>query len=237
MKINEGKLLLLFSGILSGMLLSSFVVNTPSKPAIILSYQQYQRYNQEANGLRSEIKGLYKDMNELKSKLTFYYNSNEKNKSVIDTLKKELDEVKLFYGLSEVEGPGVKIVIDDRHDFINNEEIMNYITHNSDLLGIVNELKNAGAEAISVNEKRINDKTAITCEGPVIMVNGEYIVPPFEILAIGDPEALQYALSLSESHMTEMKSRGLYINIVKSDKIVISSKNHKLSSEFMKQLD
>lgn len=237
MKFNEGKTLLLFTGILTGILLSAFIVNTTSKPAVILTYQQYQKYNREANELKAEIKGLYKDENNLENKLTNYYKSNQKNKSVTDTLKKELDEIKLFSGQSKVEGTGIMIVIDDRHDYVNNEEIMNYITHNTDLLRVVNELKNAGAEAISINEKRINERTAITCEGPVIMVNGEYIVPPFEILAIGDPEALQYALALPESHISQIKDRGLYVKIVKKDKITINDLTQKFTIEHIKKME
>ncbi|MCX7884114.1 MAG: DUF881 domain-containing protein [Caloramator sp.] len=237
MKINEGKALLLFTGILTGILLSIFIINTTSKPAIILTYQQYQKYNSEANELKSEIKGLYKDKNDLVKKLSNYYKSNQKNKSVTDTLRKELDEIKLFAGKCKVQGTGIMIVIDDRHDYINNEQIMSYITHNTDILRVVNELRNAGAEAISVNGKRITDRTAITCEGPIIMVNGEYIVPPFEILAIGDPEALQYALSLPESHISLLKDRGLYVKIVKKDRITIDELSQKFTVEYMKNIE
>lgn len=235
MKFDEGKVLLMLTGILSGIVLSVFIVNTSTKPTVILTYQQYQKYNIEANELRSELKGLYKDMNDLDKKLKKYNSSSEKNKSVMDTLKKELHDVRLFYGSSKVEGPGLRITVDDRHDYIDNEEIMDYITHNSDLLRVVNELKNAGAEAISINGKRFFNKTAITCEGPVIMVNGEFIVPPFEILAIGDPEALQYSLSLPESHIAEMKSRGLFLKIEKKDSITIDGINHTNIIRYMKQ--
>lgn len=235
MKFNEGRLLLLFTGIMTGILLSSFIVNTSSKPAIILTYQQYQKYNQEANELKSELKGLYIDERDLRNKLNNYYTNTQKNKNVTETLKRELEEVKLFAGEKSVNGPGIEIEIDDRHDYVNNEEIMNYITHNTDLLSIVNELRNAGAESISINGKRFYERTAITCEGSVIMVNGEYIVPPFQISAIGDPEALIYALSIPESHVAQMKERGLYVKITKRDKITIKQLNYRFLPRYMKQ--
>ena len=64
------------------------------------------------------------------------------------------------------------------------------IVHDIDLMKIVNELKNAGAEAISINGQRIVTTSAIECDGNVIIVNGEKIAAPFEIKAIGLPEAL-----------------------------------------------
>lgn len=64
------------------------------------------------------------------------------------------------------------------------------VVHNTDLLSIVNELKNAGAEAIEINGQRVIDNTAITCEGNIIMVNGERVGSPFTINAIGSPELL-----------------------------------------------
>lgn len=47
------------------------------------------------------------------------------------------------------------------------------VVHNSDLIAIVNILKHANAEAISINGQRIISTSAITCEGSVIKINGE----------------------------------------------------------------
>ena len=54
-----------------------------------------------------------------------------------------------------------------------------------DLLRVVRDLFAAGAEAISINDQRVVLNTSITCEGNVIMVNGEKISSPFVIKAIG----------------------------------------------------
>ena len=59
-----------------------------------------------------------------------------------------------------------------------------------DLRDIVNEIKNAGAEAISINDHRVVTSTYIICGGNIINVNGEKIGSPFVIKAIGLPETL-----------------------------------------------
>lgn len=222
MKFDEGKVLLLLSGLLLGIVITSFIVNTSISPTSFLTYQQYEKMSREVNELHSEIRGLNREYSDLSKKLGKYEGSGQGNKSVLDTLNNELKDTKLFYGYSTVYGPGIKITINDRHQNIyDNPDVMFDITHNWDLLYLVNDLKNAGAEAISINGKRIVGNTSITCEGLVIMVNGEYIVPPFEISAIGDPEALMYSLNLPESHYKDMESRKLYLKVERKDKIKI----------------
>ena len=53
------------------------------------------------------------------------------------------------------------------------------------MLSIVNELFNAGAEAVSVNNQRIISTTAINCAGTVITINNQKVSVPFVIKAIG----------------------------------------------------
>lgn len=225
MKIDESKLLLLFSGILTGVVLTAFLINTKTNPTRFLTLREYQNTSAQLNGLRVEIKGLYRDYGELNSKLYNYENGTNPNKDVIKTLKKELDDLKKFYGNSEVEGPGIKITIDDRHkaEYIDENDLFNSITHDVDLIYMVNELKANGAEAVSINGQRIYLNTAITCEGPVIQINNENIVPPFEILAIGDPDGLLYSLSIDDSYYKFMKFRGLSLKSERLTNIKIPS--------------
>jgi uncharacterized protein YlxW (UPF0749 family) len=237
MKFDEGKILLLLSGVLSGIVFTSFIVNTSVSPTTFLTYQQYHRMNQQVNELKSEIKGLYKELDQLDQKLRKYDSSSEKNNSVLETLSKELKEVQLFYGSSPVEGPGIKLIVDDKHktSYESDEELWNSITHNTDLYYLVNDLKSAGAEAISINGKRIVGSSSITCEGPTIMINGEYVVPPFEILAIGDPKALEFSLTLPESKFKELELRGLPLKVEKVNLIKINGVTKVNNFKYIKQ--
>ena len=69
-----------------------------------------------------------------------------------------------------------------------------YIIHYENLLYLVNDLRNAGAEGISINGQRIVVSSEIRCVGNVILVNTTRLAPPFEISAIGDPKALELSL-------------------------------------------
>jgi uncharacterized protein YlxW (UPF0749 family) len=239
MKINEGKILLLLSGILVGIFIAVFIVNKTLNPTTFLSYQDYEQMSLDANQLKSEVKSINKDIEGLDHKLLTYDNSDNKKETITETLRNELEDFKITYGVSKVEGPGIILSINDRHkkQYLNPDDVQLSTTHDEDLYLIVKDLKDAGAEAISINGKRIIESTAITCEGPVIMINGQYIVPPFIICAIGDPEALNYALTTQEySRYKDLQIRDLELKISKVNRLVINGIDNIATPKYAKPI-
>ncbi len=84
------------------------------------------------------------------------------------------------------------------------------LIHDEDLLKLVNELKAAGAEAITVNEQRVVASTEIRCAGPTISVNNNRISPPYVIQAIGDPAGLESALKMRGVALLKLCNSGGY---------------------------
>ena len=151
--------------------------------------------NKELNNLKTQVlktKEKYEDIyNRLEGMQQQIETARERVTSSDNQLKSMEEKIKKYnniLGTTEVTGPGVKITITDAN--VNNSIMALFnpedlIVHNTDVLEIVNELKNAGAEAISVNGQRISANTAISCDGNVIVINGEKVSSPFEINAIG----------------------------------------------------
>ena len=114
-----------------------------------------------------------------------------KNNSELEEAQKEIKEGNKMIGLTDVKGPGVTITLTDSK--IDPETVFNpnaLLLHDMDILSIVNELRNTGAEAISINDQRVITTTSIKCGGAIININGERIGAPFIIKAIGLPENL-----------------------------------------------
>lgn len=124
-------------------------------------------------------------------------------------------------GLTEVNGQGVSIVCKDGEVSSSSILTSQYLVHDGDLLNLINALKNAGAEAISVNEQRIVNKTSVYCSGNIIMINNERVGSPFVIKAIGNPEALYGAIVMPGSYYSKMKEDGVQVSITKENSIVI----------------
>lgn len=135
-------------------------------------------------------------------------------------------------GLTEVNGQGVTIVCKDGEISSSSVLTSQYLVHDGDLLNLINALKNAGAEAISVNEQRIVNKTSVYCSGNIIMINNERVGSPFVIKAIGNPEALYGAIIMPGSYYSKMKEDGVQVSITKENSIVIPKYNGNYKYEY-----
>jgi len=115
-------------------------------------------------------------------------------------LLEDLKSAKFLAGLTSVKGPGIVVTLNDSKKPYTNMLPSNFpppnIIHDTDINQIINELKQAGAEAVSVNDQRLVAVSAVRCAGPTVYVNNTQAAPPFVIRAIGDPKTLLPALNL-----------------------------------------
>ncbi|MFJ8578871.1 DUF881 domain-containing protein [Micromonospora sp. NPDC093277] len=72
------------------------------------------------------------------------------------------------------------------------------VVHQGDVQAVVNALWAGGAEAMSIMDVRVLSTSAVRCVGNTLLLHGRVYSPPFKIVAIGDPGALQKALAASE---------------------------------------
>lgn len=111
-------------------------------------------------------------------------------------IKEEIELYKKYIGYTDVFGEGIILIVEDSYKNIeNNDEILDLIVHDIDIRIFVDALKDAGAEAISVNDIRIvNGLSKIYCNGPIIKINDVEQSPPYIIKAIGDKYKLSNAI-------------------------------------------
>jgi uncharacterized protein YlxW (UPF0749 family) len=100
----------------------------------------------------------------------------------LPTLVHELNQLKLVNGLLEVTGPGVVIVLDGALSAV-------------ELQDLVNELKNAGAEAIALNGHRLIARSVIISTGAGISIDATPISRPFVLQALGDADTILTAMT------------------------------------------
>lgn len=142
-------------------------------------------------------------------------------------LQAKIEKYENLLGLLNVKGQGIVISVSDNEAYNQNNSFSsvntsNYLVHDGNLVAIVNELKAAGAEAISINGKRVTAETAITCAGNVIQVNGEKVGSPFVICAIGQKDLLYGEVTKNGGTLYKLKRYGVRTEIKKSDNIEIS---------------
>lgn len=150
--------------------------------------------------------------------------------------EEELKRNNILIGLTDVTGEGVIVTLRDKTNVSSDSNILNpsdVIVHFSDILGIVNELKNAGAEAISINDQRIVSTTSITCEGNVISLNGEKTSSPFVIKAIGSSIYMDSALTRAGGTIENL-NRYIQATVKQSENITIKKYDGVMNPKYIK---
>lgn len=211
----------------------------------VKSYNSIVSQNYEENNLRSEVlkykekyDNILKEIDKVNTELQERIEKATENNSELEDAKNQINEGNRMIGLAEVTGSGVVISIADSE--INPNTVLNsnnLVVHDKDILKIVNELKNAGAEAISINEQRVTLTTSIICGGNIININGERIGSPFIIKAIGLPEALAN-LSRPGGYLNNLEQdRKLKVSLKKVNDITIPKYSGVLNFKYLNSND
>lgn len=149
----------------------------------------------------------------------------------------ELKNMNSLLGYTDLEGQGISITVQDGDSSTVKSLVSNYWVHDGDLIKIVNLLRNAGAEAISINDERIVSSTAITCAGNIVRINGKKVGSPFVIKAIGLTEKLYGTVTVTDDYLKQMELEGVKVTIEKKDKVYIEKYNGIHTFNYAKNID
>lgn len=226
-KKNNGMTWLVILSILLGILLS-FKMNQTIEDYDLVSLKNLQTMKNEINNIRKEIddiKGLTEERKKELAKLESVINDEEAD--ISEHLINEIKSLRLTSGLEDVQGPGITIIIDDNPDEeIVGRHIDDDVVHDADVQNILNDLRKAGAEAISINGQRVMSMSEIKCGGPIIRVNGRSSAPPYVIKAIGDPKLLYAAISAPNTYGWILKEvNKLRVETIMKDNVYIPKYN------------
>lgn len=99
-----------------------------------------------------------------------------------------------------VSGPGLTVTLTDAPSdpLPDGAKPDDLVVHQQDIEDVMNALWKGGAEAMTVQGRRVTARTVIRCIGNVILVDGARFSPPYVVSAIGDPKTLQTSLSTDE---------------------------------------
>jgi uncharacterized protein YlxW (UPF0749 family) len=118
---------------------------------------------------------------DLREQIRDYERAEIEGRSAIEVSEEVLDRLTAFAGLRAVTGQGIVIDIEGSFD----------PTAVNDL---IYELRNAGAEAIAVDDIRITASSVAMLGTGAIEIDGVPIGPSFSISAIGSPDGLRAAI-------------------------------------------
>ena len=152
---------------------------------------------------------LREEMETLEEQLSEYQQAT--GRAVLEALVEELNKVRIINGLAEVSGPGIEVSLDGPIGVL-------------DLQDLINELRNAGAEALTINGERLTLYSVIASpEDGGMTVNGVELSRPYVLQAIGDPETMETALLRSGGLIAtlERNYEGLAVSVVKRERMIL----------------
>lgn len=161
------------------------------------------------------------------------YKKNEKSEEdAMALLEEEVEQKNMLLGITDVQGEGIVITMNNPSDYTAEDSRP---INASDLVMLINELRMAGAEAISINEQRIIAKSdVVEISESIYYINGERVTAPFTIKAIGDIKYLTSALSIKGGYIDTYTQNGIKIHLEGKNNVVIEKYKKNITLNYVK---
>jgi uncharacterized protein YlxW (UPF0749 family) len=145
---------------------------------------------------------------------------------LLESLVDEVNRLRIANGLVEVSGPGLEVLAATPVSVL-------------DLQDLINELRNAGAEALAINGQRLVAQSAVTTDGSSILVDGQAVQPPYRLQAIGDPQNLEAALLRPGGLVSLLRqnNRGLSITTQQKAKLTLPVRSQSVQFVYAKPVE
>ena len=165
---------------------------------------------QALNGLQAASRKAERDINDLESTRDQLRSSTQRRTTALEQARKEVQTLGVLAGTVPASGPGVRITVSDPK----NQLSLNH------LLDGLEELRNAGVEAVEINDRvRVIAQTSFEEDPDGVRVDGVVLKPPYVIDAIGSPDTLAGALQFQDGFTDDVEMDGGSVSIKKADHI------------------
>lgn len=119
----------------------------------------------------------------------------------------------ILAGALPVAGPGIEVVV---HDPGAQLTAPTFVT-------VLEELRNAGAESIELNDQRITASSWLGTRTGGLVVSGQEITAPYTWRVIGDPQTLAVALDIPGGALASIRGVGAAAEVTQLDRVEITS--------------
>ncbi|MGI8684075.1 MAG: DUF881 domain-containing protein [Acidimicrobiales bacterium] len=212
--------LLALGCILLGFLVATVARTRPADPAARLTREYrladlIERQQQSTTVLRREVASLRAGVEEVRG-------SQAGGEAQAAEREQELADLGLAAGLVALEGPGVRVTLDDSElDRAPTGNVNDLVVHSQDVQAVVNALWKAGAEAVAINGQRLVSTSAVLCVGNTLLLNGTVHSPPYTVAAVGAGRDRFEADSLVRRLHDDAAAFGLRFSVDREDSVEV----------------
>ena len=220
-----------------------FKVAKPTKETNIDTMQEAELRQQLANW-KTKYEETREKTQEITNTLETYKKESTSDINTKQALEAEYKTLEQALGKTDVEGEGIIITLREKSENELGENEYKTQIYANDLIYIVNTLKDAGAEAISINDERIIASSDIVMVGEVnefintltIKINSKYIRSnEYEIKAIGNSSYLENSVFGKGGYITQIE--GINATAKKLNKVRINKYNGEIENKYMEEVN
>ena len=157
---------------------------------------------------------IKKNLEEFEKSIVEYNSQSTDTQGTLELLRNDIRKANIDIGYTDVKGPGLMITLwDGDYEYVDA----------TDLLFAINELKFAGAEAISINDIRVVNTTSLPeMSTDYIVMDRGRIVSPFTIKVIGDIKYLESVINIKGGLKDFIKNEGKNISYTVENEVYIN---------------
>ncbi len=216
-----------------------FKVAKETKETNIDTMQEAELRQQLANW-KTKYEETREKTEEISNTLETYKKESTSDIKTKQALEAEYKTLEQALGKTDVEGEGIIISLREKNENeLSEDEFITPIVA-EDLIYIVNYLKDAGAEAISINDERIINNTDIVDIGDFvnIKINSNYIrTNNYEIKAIGNSSYLESSIFGKGGYAEQLNISGIKATVQKSNKVRINKYNGEIEKKYIEEVN
>jgi uncharacterized protein YlxW (UPF0749 family) len=162
--------------------------------------------------LNEEADRLSRQVSALRVRVLRYRGSARADELALRDAREALLDLQVLSGETPVEGPGVEVAIEDPQDRVGWEA----------LLDLVQELRDAGAEALAVGDVRVIASTWVGPADGGVTIDGGRISPPYVLGAIGPSDTLAEALDIPGGPLSVLAALpGVRVSVETADRLTL----------------
>lgn len=156
---------------------------------------------------------LRREVAELRGERDDLASGSDRQAAAIDSLRRSAITQGILSGRLPAQGPGVRVTLLDPDGDLQPVTMLN----------MLEELRNAGAEAIQLNDQRVTASSAFTGTRGRVVLDGVELTQPYVWLAIGDPSTLSIALQIPGGAMATVRGTGANGTVDEQDEVAITA--------------
>lgn len=182
-------------------------------PAVQLDTQDEGALSRILGSLTGEADSLRDEVANLKLQLQALQNAGQRDQAAQEAAARQLKDLQVLAGTVPVTGPGITVAVTDPDS---------KVTYDL-LIDLVEELRDAGAEALAVDGHRVVASSWFAQFGTTLLVDGASVSRPrFEVTAIGQPPTLDGGVAIPGGALDTLRAhQGVLVTVARSASLVL----------------